>query len=307
MRVLGVPPAHAAAQDVPGAEVGRPAAPDERVSRGAVGRRAAAHRDRARAGQRSAARARRRADRQPRSRSVARNHEPVPRDQRARHDGRRRHARSRADSARRPPRGHARSRPHRGGRLVLRASGTRSTKRPRACGAAGASALAVDADDRRRPVRARRLPRRDREPAAPRWRVEQGGRAVGLPARTTSRRSSGRARGAARRGAAWRPRAQYVSKADALRASGRRSRLSRTARPARRQPAAGVVRGAAEARVARDRRGGRRAGGDASSSSAGVADVRYDRQWLARLGAAISGVRGVGLAARARCWRLPRR
>ena len=53
----------AAAEDVSGAEVGRAAAPHERVSRGALGRRAAAHRDRARAGQRSAARPGRRADR----------------------------------------------------------------------------------------------------------------------------------------------------------------------------------------------------------------------------------------------------
>ena len=75
-----------AAQDVPGAEMGWAAAPDERVSAGAVGRRAAAHRDRPRAGERSDADSGRRADRQPRSRSVARHHEPVPRGQRARHD-----------------------------------------------------------------------------------------------------------------------------------------------------------------------------------------------------------------------------
>ena len=73
------------------------------LSAGAVGRRAAAHRHRPGARQRSAARARRRADRQPRSRPVARDHEPVPRDQRPRHDGARRHPRSRADPPRRPP------------------------------------------------------------------------------------------------------------------------------------------------------------------------------------------------------------
>ena len=99
------------------------------LSRRAVGRRAAAHRDRARARQRPAARAGRRADRQPRSRSVARDHEPVPRDQRPRHDRRRRHARSRADSPRRPPGDHARSRAASWRSPDARASATRSTKR----------------------------------------------------------------------------------------------------------------------------------------------------------------------------------
>src|SRR5262245_24834334 len=60
MRVLGIPD-HAAAQDLSGVEVGRPAASDARVPRGTLRRRAAAHRDRARARQRSAARDRRRA------------------------------------------------------------------------------------------------------------------------------------------------------------------------------------------------------------------------------------------------------
>ena len=52
-RVLGMAAVAAAAPHVPGAQVGRAAAPDERLPDGALRRRAAAHRDRARAGQRS--------------------------------------------------------------------------------------------------------------------------------------------------------------------------------------------------------------------------------------------------------------
>ena len=111
LRVLGPAGRAAAAPYLSGAEVGRPAAPPQRVARGAVGRRAAARRDRARARQRAAPGAGRRADRQPRSRPVARDHEPVPRHQRARHDGARRDARSRADQVGRAPRHSARARP----------------------------------------------------------------------------------------------------------------------------------------------------------------------------------------------------
>ena len=78
---------------------------------GAVGRRATACRDRARAGQRAAAGPGRRADRQPRSRSLARNHEPVPRHQRERHDRAGRDARSRADQVGRPAHRASRARP----------------------------------------------------------------------------------------------------------------------------------------------------------------------------------------------------
>ena len=111
----------AAAPHVPGAEVGRPAAPDECISARALRRRAAAHRDRARARQRSRDHSCRRADRQSRSGSVARNHEPVSRDQRARHDGGRRDARSGTDPARRPAFRDARSRPDCGGHVDARA------------------------------------------------------------------------------------------------------------------------------------------------------------------------------------------
>ena len=104
---------------------------------------------------------------QPRSRSVARDHEPVPRDQRPRHDRARRDARSRADSPRRAPHADARSRPLGGGRLDARAAVflRRSGREPVARLAAGGL---LDADDRRRPVRARILPARERESAAPR-------------------------------------------------------------------------------------------------------------------------------------------
>ena len=156
------------------------------LSAGAVGRRAAAHRDRARARQRSGDHPRRRADRQSRSRPLARDHESVPRNQRARHDGRGRDARSRADPARRPPRGDARSRPHRGGHLVMRAlqvllrrSGREPLARPARRDPGGA-------DDRRRALRARLLPGRQRQSAAARRPMERVGRARPSISRTTS-------------------------------------------------------------------------------------------------------------------------
>src|SRR5205814_2213868 len=103
---------------VSGAQVGRPAASDECISRGVVGWRAAARRNRARPGERSAPRPGRRADWKPGSRFVARHHESLPRDQCARHDGPGRHTRSRVDSARRPARRDPRARTPGGGRLM---------------------------------------------------------------------------------------------------------------------------------------------------------------------------------------------
>ena len=114
----GAGPAHrgAAAQGVPGPEVGRAAASAERVSRGTVGRRAAAGRRGACAHQRPGAGVGRRADRQPRPRSRARDHEPVSRHQRRRHDGAGGDPRSRAHPPCRQAHRDTRPGPARGGR-----------------------------------------------------------------------------------------------------------------------------------------------------------------------------------------------
>ena len=79
---------------------------------------------------------------------------------------------------------------------------------------------------------------------------------------------------------------------DAIQADVRRPRGC--GRDARRKPAAGLLRGAAAG-------GCRRTGGRSSSwprgcgRLPGVVDVRYDRQWLDRLLAAVAVLRGVGL------------
>src|SRR5262249_23630964 len=80
--------------------------------------------------------------------SVARNHESVSRDQRARHDGGRRDARSRAHPARRPQSGDARSRAHRrvGVMQALRYAfeeATRSLWRGRQSGVCSAATVAL--------------------------------------------------------------------------------------------------------------------------------------------------------------------
>ncbi len=296
-RVLGMAADAAAAPDVPGAEVGRPAAPHERVSAGAVGRRAAAHRDRARARQRSGDHPRRRADRQPRSRSVARNHEPVPRDQRARHDGARRHARSRADPARRPPHGDARSRaaswrsPRR-----ARAAAISSPRRPRACWRGRQRGAALDADDRRRAVRARLLPDGQRQPAAARRRWSDAAelsvylRDDATPEqigsdRRAARRAAGSPSGAASSRRTTRER-EFAQDFPDLAAGA--AALERNPFPA-----------SFEVRLKRGRARSHRAPIDNLATTldgmGGVADVRYDRRWLSRLNAAIRFVRGVGL------------
>src|SRR5262245_18107598 len=95
--------------------MGWPPAPAERVSAGVVRWRATARRGCASAHQRSCAGARRRADRQSRSRSRARYHEPLSRYQCPGNDGARGDARSRADSSRRAPHGYPRTGPHRRG------------------------------------------------------------------------------------------------------------------------------------------------------------------------------------------------
>ena len=108
------------------------------------------------------------------------------------------------------------------------------------------------------------------------------------------------ARAARRRGGCWRratssPAHEYVSKAEALaRFKQTFGDLAAAVDGARRQSAAGVARGAAapgRRRAARRRRARRRG----CAQMPGVADVRYDRQWLDRLLSAIDVVRGVGL------------
>ena len=91
------------------------------------------------------------------------------------------------------------------------------------------------------------------------------------------------------------PAHEYVSKADALaRFKQTFGDLAAAIDGARRQPAAGVV-----SRCACARRRRAQAGVDALGAQLrqmpGVADVRYDRQWLDRLLSAIDVVRGVGL------------
>ena len=85
---------------------------------------------------------------------------------------------------------HARSRQHRGGRPEMRAlqyffgEAAESLWRGRRAGAAR------DADDRRRPLRARLLPDRQHQPSAHRRPLERGGRARRSTCETTRRRSS---------------------------------------------------------------------------------------------------------------------
>ncbi len=88
---------------------------------------------------------------------------------------------------------------------------------------------------------------------------------------------------------------EYVSKADALaRFKQTFGELAATMDGARRQPAAGVDRGAAAARSERRARPSTRSAARLREMP-GVADVRYDRQWLDRLLSAIAVIRGVGL------------
>ena len=148
---------------------------------------------------------------------------------------------------------------------------------------------AVDGDDCGRAVRARRVPARDVEPRAPRRRMEPRRRDVGLSRRrgVTPSDRGGRRSGCWRRGRSS-PAIEYVSKAEALqRFKQTFADLAPAADSARRQPAAGVLRSAAAAR--RAARSGRSTQLAAScGETPGVADVRYDRQWLDRLLSAVA-------------------
>ena len=90
---------------------GRPAGEDPQLPRRALRRRAAARRDRPRVRQPPAAPARRRADRQPRSRDLDRDHAAALPDQPHRHHRAGRHPRPRDGRQDAPPRDRARGRP----------------------------------------------------------------------------------------------------------------------------------------------------------------------------------------------------
>ena len=116
---------------------------------------------------------------------------------------------------------------------------------------------AVDADDRRRAVRARLLPDDQRQHPAHRRALERRGGAGGLPAR---RRAAGPGGDDQRDADEERPRGVGAVRLEGRGAQGVRARLSRTSRRPRtaleRNPVSRVVRGAAQCqRAGGDRRG----------------------------------------------------